>query len=52
MQPEIMIPFVEDYIYERKQQKVKIRYPQNMRELIQLVEAYQFAKNWMDNKPK
>lgn len=52
MTPEIMIPFVEDYIYERKKIKVTIRYPQGMVELIQLTEAYQYAKNWIHNKPK
>jgi hypothetical protein len=52
MTPEIIIPFVEDYIYERKKVRVKIRYPQGMVELIQLTEAYQYARNYMDNKPK
>lgn len=43
-----MISVVMAYIHHRKGVKVQIRYPQTLRELNQIKEAYNIALDWFE----
>ena len=48
LQPEHMIPVIQEYIKQRKDMIVDIRTPQSNIELAQMLSAYNYAIQWFE----